>query len=351
MSRFQKLAVATAASTVVLFAIGGLVRGTGSGLGCSGWPKCGPGRWLPYPNAHSLIEYSHRTMVVVTSVLIGLLAVAAWRGYRSVAPIFRPAIAAVPLVLAQAVLGGIVVRTDLNPWWVTVHFAVALALVADVVYLATCTFLDRGSRVESPPASGFARRHQRLTWAATAALLLVGTYVRARSAGLVFSDWPLMDGRLVPALGGAATAMFLHRVLAALVFVLVLYVVVRARTMAERSRDLVVVSTLAAGLFLVQILVGAAQVWTGLKAWAVVMHVALSVLIWATLVALATVARRTTALSPRRRRRTRPRTGSASGAPRHDHGLRDAHEAADHRAAADHDRAGDGAGAAGAHRR
>ena len=59
---------------------------------------------------------------------------------------------------------------------------------------------------------------------ADGALLLVGTYVRAKSAGLAFTDWPLMNGKLVPALGGAATAMFLHRVLAALVFVLVLYV-------------------------------------------------------------------------------------------------------------------------------
>jgi protoheme IX farnesyltransferase len=102
----------------------------------------------------------------------------------------------------------------------------------------------------------------------------------------------LMNGRLVPALGGAATFMFLHRVLAALVFVLVLYVMVRARTMAGRSRDLVRLSTLLAGLFVAEIVVGAAQVWTRLRPWPVVGHVALSVLIWATLVVLATVAHR-----------------------------------------------------------
>ena len=121
---------------------------------------------------------------------------------------------------------------------------------------------------------------------------MVGTFVRAKGAGLAFTDWPLMNGRLVPALGGAATTMFAHRVLAALVFVLVLYVVVRARTMSHRSKDLVVLSTTAGVLFVAQILVGAAQVWTRLKPWAVTLHVALSVLIWATLVTLATVARR-----------------------------------------------------------
>ena len=47
MNRFQKLALATAAATIVLFAVGGLVRGTGSGLGCSTWPECTPGRLFP----------------------------------------------------------------------------------------------------------------------------------------------------------------------------------------------------------------------------------------------------------------------------------------------------------------
>ena len=48
--------------------------------------------------------------------------------------------AAFPLVIGQAVLGGIVVHTDLNPWWVTAHFAVALAFVADVIFVAANAF-------------------------------------------------------------------------------------------------------------------------------------------------------------------------------------------------------------------
>ena len=197
-------------------------------------------------------------------------------------------------MLAQAVLGGIVVKTDLNPWWVTGHFAVALVFVADVVYVAVNSIcLARREPATGGRASdgGFARLAL-LATVATFALLFVGTLVRAKGAGLAFTDWPLMNGRLVPALGGAATFMFLHRVLAALVFVLVLYVAVRARTMTHRSRDLVRLSTLLALLFVAEIVVGAAQVWTRLRPWPVVGHVALSVLIWATLVTLATVAHR-----------------------------------------------------------
>ena len=294
MKRFQKLAVATAVATVVLFAVGGLVRGSGSGLGCSTWPTCEPGRLFPSGTVHSLIEFSHRFLVFVVTVLVVATAAVAWRRYRQVPSIVWPAVGAVPLVLGQAVLGGVVVNTELNPWWVTVHFAVALAFVADVIFVAATATLMAREEAGGPVPGGDPRfaRLTRLATGATAALLLVGTYVRATSAGLAFTDWPLMDGRLVPALGGAATAMFVHRLLAAGVFLLVLWVAIRARTMAARSQELVTLSTVAVALFVGQIMSGALNVWSLLRPWAVVMHVALSVLIWSALVVLATFSTR-----------------------------------------------------------
>jgi len=246
MNRFQKLALTTAAATIVLFAVGGLVRGTGSGLGCSTWPECTPGQLFPSGTVHSLIEFSHRLLVFIVSVLVVATAVVAWIDHRDIPSLVWPATAAFPLVIGQAILGGVVVHTDLNPWWVTAHFAVALAFVADVIFVAANAFCavnlpDTGGEATEGDA-GFARLTL-FTVGATGVLLLVGTYVRARSAGLAFTDWPLMNGRLVPALGGAATAMFAHRVLAAGVFLLVLWVAIRARTMVSPSKDLVVLST------------------------------------------------------------------------------------------------------------
>jgi heme o synthase len=289
MNRFRNLAIATAATTIVLFSVGGLVRGTGSGLGCTTWPGCEPGRLFPSGTIHSLIEFSHRFLAVAVIVLACATATLGWRRRRDDPAILGPSLAAVPLVLGQAVVGGIVVRTDLNQWWVTAHFALALALVADVVYLAVIAATP-ARRLRSVGA-GMARPAMFATML-TAALLLVGTYVRASGAQLVFTDWPLMDGRLVPALGGAATVMFLHRVLAASALLVVLWLAIRARTLAGRPRELVVISTVALVLFAAQIVVGAANVWTRLRPWAVVLHVALSVLIWATMVTLATLAAR-----------------------------------------------------------
>jgi heme o synthase len=285
--RLAPLALATAIATIVLFAIGGLVRGTGSGLGCSTWPACEPGRLFPTGTIHSLIEFSHRASAFLVVVLTGLTGLAALRDARRDRAILWPAVIELPLVLGQAVLGAVVVATDLDPWWVTAHFVVALLLIADVTYLAAAT------RFLREPVIDRSFRGLALTVTVTVGLLLlVGTYVRASGAQLVFTDWPLMDGRLVPTLGGAATAMFLHRVLAALATTLVIWTAIRARTTAPREPVLVRLSTIALVLFVVQVLVGAANVWTRLRPWAVVAHVALSVLIWATVVALATVSAR-----------------------------------------------------------
>jgi protoheme IX farnesyltransferase len=290
-SRFRSLAVVTAIATIALFAIGGLVRGTGSGLGCSTWPACEPGHLFPSGTIHSLIEFSHRTMAFLVAVLTALTGMAAIKTARQRPRLLWPAVLAFPLVLAQAGIGAVVVATELDPWWVTVHFVAALLLIADVTYVASAVFPGAGGRNE---VGAGARPFSRLTLllaAVVGALLLVGTYVRASDAQLVFTDWPTMDGRLVPTLGGAATAMFLHRALAAIAMLLVLWTAIRARTDPVRRDVLVRLSTTALVLFAAQILVGAANVWTRLQPWAVVAHVALSVLIWATVVALATASK------------------------------------------------------------
>ena len=97
MNRFQKLAVATAGVTILLFSVGGLVRGTGSGLGCSTWPNCTPGVLFPSGTIHSLIEFSHRFLVFVVTVLALATAFFAVRDHRRTPRLLWPAVAAVPL--------------------------------------------------------------------------------------------------------------------------------------------------------------------------------------------------------------------------------------------------------------
>ena len=281
------LSIAATATTFLLIAIGGLVRATGSGLGCPGWPRCF-GRWIPPFEYHAIIEYSHRLTAALDIVLIALLAAHAWRAYREVPRVFRPAAGAVGLVLAQAALGGVVVRGNLEAFLVTAHFATAMVLAAVLVTTTVASFsLDVRP---AGPLSGVARLS---FWTAGAVfvLLLVGAYVRGEGAGLAFRDWPLMGGRLLPALDTEPQVLQLtHRALALMVGVLIASLVVR--TLGDGVRRPVVVLAVTAGLlYVVQVLVGAANVWSGLAPAAVVAHVVVGSLVWGTLVASVATAR------------------------------------------------------------
>ena len=278
-------------ATFVLIAVGALVRATGSGLGCTGWPKCTPDRWLPPVEYHAIIEYTHRMTAFIDVVLIVWLAALAWRRYRAVRRVFRPVMAAAIFVIFQAVLGGIVVKGDLHTLLVTAHFMTAMVLAGTLVVATVGAYTLDIQPSAVRPMDGLSR----LAWAtsiALFALLGVGAYVRGESAGLAFNGWPLMNGRLVPDLSNLRPALhFTHRALAAAVFVLVVVFASRAwRARAERPA-VAALAVCAAGLFAAQILIGAANVWSRLATPAVTAHVAVAGLLWGTVVGAAAAAR------------------------------------------------------------
>src|SRR6202162_2512429 len=83
---FRRLAVVTAIFTYLQIALGGLVRVSGSGLGCPDWPLCN-GHPYPPANVHAIIEYSHRAVGSVTGVLIIATVVMAWIVFRKRRPL------------------------------------------------------------------------------------------------------------------------------------------------------------------------------------------------------------------------------------------------------------------------
>ena len=123
---------------------GGAVRLTGSGLGCSDWPDCSTGHLTPALQLHPLIEFSNR---MVTDVLVLAVAVA-FLGTIFRTPRRRDLIylsgGLVAGILAQAVIGGIVVLTKLNPYWVMLHLVATLLLLANAVVLVHRSRRDYG---------------------------------------------------------------------------------------------------------------------------------------------------------------------------------------------------------------
>jgi cytochrome c oxidase assembly protein subunit 15 len=283
------LAVAATVTTFLLIAIGGLVRATESGLGCEGWPKCTAEGWLPPLEYHAMIEYTHRLIAFLDIVLVSLLAIVSWRRYSRMRRVSIPATAAVVLIFFQAALGGIVVKGELHALLVSAHLVTAMVFAGVLVYVTIASF-TLNMTIQGPPDA--LTRLARAAAAGTLALIAVGAYVRGEGAGLVFPDWPLMDGTLVPSISSAPAGVhFAHRILAVAVGVLVLVMAVRARRERARRGPAATLAFGAALLFVVQVLVGAANVWSRLAPAAVVAHVALASLSWGALVATAVMAR------------------------------------------------------------
>jgi len=282
---FRRLAVLSTAATFVLIAVGALVRATDSGLGCPDWPRCF-GRLVPPAELHAWIEHSHRLVAAVVVVLVALLAVAAWRTGQP-RGVRWAAAAAVVVVLTQALIGAVVVWWKLASESVTLHLGTALALVA---LLEVIAFRARWPAASAPQAKdgppvrrdrGFVRLA-----AAGAGLtylqMLVGSTVTGHDAGLAY---PL--NVLLPDLGpGVARVQLAHRALAAVVAVLVVATWLVARRTQRAHPTVTRLAGYAAGLVLVQVVLGAANVANRLSALTVVPHLVVGSLLWGTMFAL-----------------------------------------------------------------
>jgi protoheme IX farnesyltransferase len=308
LSRFAQLAIAAAAATFVLIVVGGLVRATDSGLGCPDWPLCF-GEWVPPADLHAWIEHSHRLVAAVAvGPLVGAVAlITVFTQRRRDRVLLAAAVVAGLLVVVQALLGGQVVIQGLRRELVTAHLAMALTVLALTILIA-----DRAVHGALPSRrSGLPVALIGVTGLAVLAQMLLGSWVTGHNAGLAFGDFPLMNGRLLPALAAPAEVIQLaHRGLALVVLVLVLWMAwsVRRSTPNRLPRRLAVTAAL---LVLVQLGLGAANVWSRLSAAFVVPHLAVGAALFAACVWLLLAALRVPA-EESQPERARPASGRAS---------------------------------------
>ena len=197
LTSLRRLALAGIIADTVIMSTGAAVRLSASGLGCPDWPRCSAADVVASKNAgqtllNTWIEFGNRLLNFPLVIIAGLIFIAAWR-YRPAGGRRRDLVwlgAAQPLgVVAQAVIGGIVVLTRLNPATVSVHFLVSAAVVAAAVVLhLRCS--------EDPAASGppLVRRDLRLIAAAlvavTAVMLAAGTVVTGTGPLAGHADTP-----------------------------------------------------------------------------------------------------------------------------------------------------------------
>jgi cytochrome c oxidase assembly protein subunit 15 len=132
---FRRLTLIAALALAGIIVTGGTVRLTGSGLGCSDWPACEPGRPVAPLEYHALVEFVNRlvTGLVSISVILAVLGSLVRRPRR--ADLVWLSLGLVAGVLGQIILGGLTVLFELRPELVMSHFLLSMVILADAVVL------------------------------------------------------------------------------------------------------------------------------------------------------------------------------------------------------------------------
>ena len=129
-TRYRQLAIVTTIGICFLVVAGGVVRLTGSGLGCDDWPNCNNERFIDVSTGHAAIEQLNRLLSGVIGVPTLLLVIAGFRAAPRGNGLRWPAVGVLLTVLANGVVGGLAVLGDLHPFLVQSHFLLAMVSIA-----------------------------------------------------------------------------------------------------------------------------------------------------------------------------------------------------------------------------
>lgn len=254
--------LASTVANIVIVVTGAAVRLTGSGLGCPTWPKCTEDSFVTHPSMgiHGAIEFGNRMLTYVL-VVIAVGAFMAAIGAKD--PVARRLTVWIALgIPAQAVIGGITVLTDLNPWVVGLHFMVSMLIVMVCVAL-----LDHQRSPSRPGTTGTLSWLTRAVFWCGWVVLYLGVVVTG--AGPHAGDEKAPRNGLDPAL-----VSYTHAASVAALVVLSIALLVAARAAGDRWLFVVTLAVLA--LELAQGVVGTTQYLNDLPVLLVALHMLLA---------------------------------------------------------------------------
>jgi cytochrome c oxidase assembly protein subunit 15 len=240
------------------------VRVTGSGLGCTTWPKCTAESFTPTKaqSNHGMIEWANRlfTGAVSLSVMIAVLGSLMLKKlskkltWLSIGLVFG--------IIAQIVLGGITVLVKLHPLAVGAHMLVSLLILANAVVLCYCAKQDGEVSLKKlfQPTANF------LLYIVTNLIVLAGIVVTAAGPHAGSKDTVRLDASI-------ETVVRIHSGLAWVFTILILVLFFKYKNRSWQLKSLFVVT-------LCQIAWGYSQYFNGVPAWMVIIHVFLAALLY-----------------------------------------------------------------------
>lgn len=289
LRRLSILAVVVAFAQVVF---GAIVRITGSGMGCGDhWPDCYGSLTPAHSGPNLLVEISHRYGAAALTVVIVILAAAALRNRSEVGVggsrgVLRSALTAVALVVVAALFGAITVKLQLNPLVVVTHLAIAMSLLAVLVFAAVRSGAFGAGRVIG--VSGRTSRAARAAVGLTFITLIFGALTaNTPGAPLACQGFPLC--RVVATGGEPLWIQITHRVLAFLILGHLFGVAIGARKRAE-AKPVRTAAWICLAVVVLQIFVAAGMVEMHLPAEFRSLHQAVGTLLWVCVVGMAALA-------------------------------------------------------------
>ena len=287
-ARYRTWTRAALVALTVIVVSGGAVRLTGSGLGCSDWPNCEDDKFVADLEYHNLIEFGNRLFTGVVAVAVVLAVLGSLGRVPRRDDLTRWSWGLVAGVAAQIVLGGILVKTELDPRFNMGHFLLSMVLLwnaAVLHHLAAWPDGEDGTRLEPgagdpPPVVGRLRDLVRAVSVIGAGLLVTGTIVTGTGPHSG-SDEPEVASRL-PFLVRDVTRI--HSIVAICLLALVAYVVWTAHQ--EGNWSLRRRAEAVAALLVVQGGVGYLQYFTGVPVALVAVHITLASFTWIAIVRL-----------------------------------------------------------------
>lgn len=275
----QRIFWANLIAQVGIVITGGIVRVTGSGLGCPTWPQCVDGSITPTSSqtegVHKFVEFGNRTLtgVLVILAVMAIVGMIVWRRRSTDRRPWVVALAIVPFIgtFAQAILGGITVLVDLHPMAVASHLLLSMAVIAACVAL-----VQFAGETADPPGTPLTRSATRYVGnalvAITAVVIVMGTVVTGSGphAGDERTARLDIDPRLVSWLHADVVLLFIGLLIGMLAL---LYV--DSSTPTARRRAWWVVA-----FAVVQATVGYVQYFTGLPWVIVTVHLLGACLVW-----------------------------------------------------------------------
>jgi cytochrome c oxidase assembly protein subunit 15 len=280
----RRLAVANAAVMLLVLIQGAMVTNTGSADGCgNSWPLC-HGEFIPQYTFSTAIEFSHRFVTTIATVLIlGTAAGALWfyrqrREIRIYVPIM------IFFLFLQAGLGAAAVMWPQSDEVLALHFGISLIAFASTVLVAAHMYgIDSWDKLRDRPVPAKVRW---VIWGLTAytyVVVYLGAYVRHTEASLACSDWPLCNGSVFPGFSGPIGVAFSHRVAAGVLVISMGALLWTTLRMRAYRPDLFWGSVMAVGFVAAQAIGGALIVLTQLDFFATMSHSVLVALFFGTM--------------------------------------------------------------------